>query len=185
MLSGDSHANWAADLTWVDGPEVPEYSPSDGSGAVGVEFAGTAVSAQSIVCSSFSDTGPASLSIPECNEVGQSLIADNEVLQWTEGYYRGYYELHISASSLQARYFGTPTVAANNGFEVSLANFTVESGANRISRPIGSVENGAVRGGGDVRVSNITIDTQNPERGYFVHDERQMYLVVEASLLGQ
>jgi alkaline phosphatase D len=41
MLSGDSHANWVSDLVWLD--QHP-YDPHTGSGSIGVEFGGTAVS---------------------------------------------------------------------------------------------------------------------------------------------
>jgi phosphodiesterase/alkaline phosphatase D-like protein len=41
FLAGDSHANWVSDLVWLD--ETP-YDQTTGAGAIGVEFAGTAVS---------------------------------------------------------------------------------------------------------------------------------------------
>ncbi|KAI2478366.1 PhoD Phosphodiesterase-alkaline phosphatase D [Pyrenophora tritici-repentis] len=41
FLAGDLHANWVSDLVWLD--ETP-YDQTTGAGAVGVEFAGTAVS---------------------------------------------------------------------------------------------------------------------------------------------
>ena len=44
MLSGDSHTNWVFDLT-VD--NQTGYDVTTGKGAVGVEFAGTAVSSPS------------------------------------------------------------------------------------------------------------------------------------------
>ena len=40
-MSGDTHMSWANDLVWLD--EVP-YNASTGAGAIGVEFAGSAVS---------------------------------------------------------------------------------------------------------------------------------------------
>ena len=147
MLSEDSHANWVADLTWRDGPGVPEYSLENGSGAYGVEFASTAVSAQSIVCTNFDGGVPMSLDIAGCSKLSEQLVEDNGVSQWQEGYYRGYYELHVSPPQLEAKYYVVPTVRRRNGWEILLANFTVESGANKLRRPLGPVRGGYVRGG--------------------------------------
>jgi alkaline phosphatase D len=94
FLAGDSHANWVSDLVWLD--DKP-YDPVTGAGAIGVEFAGTAVSS----------TGYGSgRSIANSSDRSAALVRDNSELQWTEGYYRGYYELYISPEELTARYFG-------------------------------------------------------------------------------
>ncbi|KAJ1311288.1 hypothetical protein OPQ81_009786 [Rhizoctonia solani] len=45
ILSGDSHANWVSDLAYPN--DTIGYSPTTGQGAIGVEFAGTAVSSPS------------------------------------------------------------------------------------------------------------------------------------------
>jgi alkaline phosphatase D len=91
------------------------------------------------------------------------LVFDNPELQWQEGYYRGYYEMQISKERILASYFGTPYLQTRNGFEVSLANFTVEHDANRLSRPVAGreVENGALRNGGLVKTSNLTFGKCN------------------------
>jgi hypothetical protein len=61
-------------------------------------------------------------------------------------------------------YSGCPTVATRNPFEISLANFTVLAGANRIERSGASVANGSVESGalqrGDTKVTNLTLNTQ-------------------------
>ncbi|KAI7214329.1 hypothetical protein KC333_g6075 [Hortaea werneckii] len=159
MLAGDSHLNWVSDLVWLD---HSNYSSQTGSGAVGVEFAGAAVSSSSPF--------GADSTIAECNNQSRLLIRDNEELQWQEGYYRGYYQLQISPQEVNAEYFGLPSLLTRNGYEVSLANFTVEKGANRLSRPVagGSVENGALQNDGNVLMSNVTHDTETGE--CFVHD---------------
>lgn len=150
MLAGDSHANWVSDLVWLD---EEKYNSQSGAGAIGVEFAGTAVSS-----SGFDGT------IKSTNKQSSLLIHDNEELQWQEGYYRGYFELHLSPDSATARYFGCPTVANRNAYEVSLANFTVKAGANRLSRPIagGSVYSGATREK-EYFPSNLTYNTETKE----------------------
>lgn len=149
FLAGDTHLNWATDLVWL-GEE--SYDQITGAGALGAEFAGTAVSSPS----SFG----ADSTILECNEQSQALIDDNVELQWQEGYYRGYYELQISAEKVEAQYFGAPSLVTRNGFEVSLANFTVLEGGNRLERPVagGRVESGALQRG-DVVMTNLTRDT--------------------------
>ncbi|KAL8913025.1 MAG: hypothetical protein Q9171_002093 [Xanthocarpia ochracea] len=146
VVSGDSHANWVSDLVWLD--HTP-YDPSSGDGSIGVEFAGSAVSSPS----------PAgqNISIAAANNVSRSLIASNRELQWSELYYRGYFELHISHDAVEANYFGLPTVINRNPDEISLANFTVLNGANALDRnPVpggGVVENGALKGGETVQTN--------------------------------
>lgn len=159
FLAGDTHVNWVTDLTWT-GKEP--YNRTTGEGGIGVEFAGTAVSSTS----SFGSN----LTIAGANAMSQSLVDNNPVLQWSEGYYRGYFEMQISKERVLASFFGTPSLESRNGFEVSLANFTVENGANRLSRPVAGengVESGALQGSAMVAVSNLTVDTNTGD--YFVH----------------
>jgi len=92
MLAGDSHANWVSDLVWLD---EHDYDPATGQGAVGVEFAGTAVSS-----SGFGNNSV------RADRQAASLIRDNSELMWNEGYYRGYFELHITKDKVDAAYFG-------------------------------------------------------------------------------
>jgi alkaline phosphatase D len=103
-------------------------------------------------------------SLAETNDQSSLLIRDNEELQWQEGYYRGYYELQISPERVQASYFGLPNLRTRNGFEIPLANFTVEAGANALQRPIagGVVEHGALQNG-TASGSNVTHDTNSGE----------------------
>ena len=156
VISGDSHANWVSDLVWLG--NAP-YDPATGAGSIGVEFAGTAVSSPS----------PAgqNISIAAANNASRALIEANRELQWNELYYRGYFELHISHDSVEANYFGMPTLINRNPDEISLANFTVLSGANALDRnPVpgnGVVENGALKGGKTVQTNS----TQNTETGVF------------------
>ncbi|KAG8525863.1 uncharacterized protein KY384_000623 [Bacidia gigantensis] len=123
VIAGDSHANWVSDLIWLD--EHP-YDPATGSGSIGVEFAGTAVSSPS----------PAgqNISIARANNASNYLVKENRELQWSELYYRGYFELRISHQAVNAKYFGLPTIVNRNPNEISLANFTVLSGANALQR---------------------------------------------------
>ena len=175
MLAGDSHANWVSDLVWLD---ETDYDPATGTGAIGVEFAGTAVTS-----SGFGGTRASA------NDQSRSLVRDNSELQWNEGYYRGYFELQISPERVDASYFGMflpspllpffpphtpfyrtiplitcptigcPTVATRNALEIPLANFTVLAGANHLSRPVagGVVESGALRGSDDGG-NNVGVD---------------------------
>ena len=151
MISGDSHANWVSDLVWLDSHP---YDPATGVGAVGVEFAGSAVSSPS--------PGGQNISLAAANLGSQALIASNRELQWSELYYRGYFELRLTHEQVTAAYFGMPTIVTSNPNELSLANFTVKSGENRLSRnPVpggGVVENGALKGG-MTKQTNITNNT--------------------------
>jgi alkaline phosphatase D len=80
-----------SDVAWIG---EKGYDGSTGAGAIGVEFAGTAVSS-----SGFGGT----ISSAEANA---ATYAGNEDLQWNEGYYRGYFELRLRQDEVEAKYFG-------------------------------------------------------------------------------
>lgn len=164
VVAGDSHANWVSDLVWL-GDHA--YDPKTGKGSIGVEFAGTAVSSP---CPYGQN-----ITIKAANNQSSFLVADNRELQWSELYYRGYFELHISHGSVNASFFGMPTLLNRNSNEISLANFTVLSGENALHRnPVpggGVVENGVLRGGKVVQTNM----TNNTDTGlYFIsHENRE------------
>jgi alkaline phosphatase D len=141
MLSGDSHASWASDLVWSDGNTT--YDKDTGIGAFGVELAGTAVSSQSPI-GSFTPNFLA-------NAVSSWLVSHNDELQWSDLYYRGYFEMAITYDSINATYFGMPDITTRNDQEVSLANFLIRNGENRIARnPTvggGTARSGSLRNG--------------------------------------
>lgn len=151
VISGDSHANWVSDLVWL-GDHA--YDPKTGKGSIGVEFAGTAVSSPS--------PRGQNITIAKANNESTYLLRDNRELQWSELYYRGYFELHISQEKVVANFFGLPSLRSRNPEEISLANFTVLNGANALQRnPVtggGVVENGALKGGRVVQ-TNLTKNT--------------------------
>lgn len=161
VVSGDSHANWVSDLVWLG--QTP-YDVRSGNGSIGVEFAGSAVSSPS----------PAgqNISLAAANNRSQALVEDNRELQWNELYYRGYFELQISQDSVNASYFGLPTVINRNPNEISIANFTVLNGGNALYRnPVpggGVVENGFLKGGKTVQ-TNVTNSTSTGM--YFISRE--------------
>ncbi|KAI8965930.1 PhoD-like phosphatase-domain-containing protein [Daldinia sp. FL1419] len=162
FLAGDSHQNWVSDLVWLD--EKP-YDPATGEGAIGVEFAGTAVSS----------TGFSGLIEPGRKEA-EYRVGNNTVLQWQDGYYRGYFLLSVTPDRLDARYYGSPSVASRNVWDLPLANFTVLAGENKLTRPVGGgkVEAGFLRGG-KTKATNITLNTETWEWDVVGYD--QMYIV--------
>ncbi len=132
ILAGDSHANWVSDLACtppllvfhalcltpnIIRPEryddvshasmfVPQvgisstdcrYDPTSGEGAIGVEFAGTAVTSTS----SFGQ----GISPAKADLISQVLVAENADLQWSEGSYRGFFTLRVSAENLSATFY--------------------------------------------------------------------------------
>ncbi|KAI0183921.1 PhoD-like phosphatase-domain-containing protein [Xylaria flabelliformis] len=161
FLAGDSHQNWVSDLVWLD---EKEYSPETGEGSIGVEFAGTAVSS----------TGEDAPIVPARIEA-EYRVGNNSELQWQDGYYRGYIFLSVKPDSVEARFYGSPSVASRNPWDLPLANFTVLSGENKLSRPVGggSVEAGALRGG-ETKPTNITLNTDTWE--WDIVGYEQMYL---------
>jgi alkaline phosphatase D len=128
------------------------YSESTGQGALGVEFAGSAVSSPCPYGQNITLASAANYS--------NILEAANPELHWNDLYYRGYFELHFSYDEVNASFFGMPTITTRNSQEISLANFTVKSGENRLQRPIagGVVESGSLKGG-VVMQTNATNDT--------------------------
>lgn len=168
MLAGDSHQNWVSDMIWLG---EHEYDPATGAGSIGVEFAGTAVSS----------SGPGG-NLSSNIRGAELIVRDNPELQWQEGYYRGYYELHIDASKVEARFYGSPSVASRNPYEIPLANFTVFAGANHLARPIagGTVASGAIQEG-EVQVTNLTLNTETGEWGYQAAMFDQMYIAYPAT----
>lgn len=97
VISGDSHANWVSDLVWLD---EHNYDSNTGSGSIGVEFAGTAVTSPSPYGHN--------ITVAKANNASHLLIDSNRELQWSEIYYRGYFELQIGHDSVNASYFGLP-----------------------------------------------------------------------------
>jgi alkaline phosphatase D len=150
VMSGDSHASWVSDLVWLD---HAEYNASSGSNSIGVEFAGSAVSSPS--------PRGQNITLAAANNASAWLVSANEELQWQDIYYRGYFELHIGYDAVEAQYFGIPTIVTRNPDEISLANFTVQSGANRLQRPVagGVVESGSLKFG-QVKATNATNNTE-------------------------
>ena len=151
FLAGDSHANWVSDIVWLD--EHP-YDPKSGSGAIGVEFGGTAVSSPS----PFGQN----ITLAAANNASSYLVAANRELQWSEVYYRGYYELSITYEQVEAVFFGVPSTRVRSPDEIRLATFQVQAGENKLRRnPLvggGTVENGFLRGGRTVQ-TNSTVTT--------------------------
>ena len=71
------------------------------------------------------------------------------IFRWSEGHYRGYYELHLTYDNATAYYYGYPDTKHKNETEYLSAVFTVQAGANAVQRPIagGTVGFGSLKGG--------------------------------------
>ncbi|KAL5341432.1 PhoD-like phosphatase-domain-containing protein [Aspergillus crustosus] len=147
-IAGDTHVNWVSDMIWEG---TKDYNNITGEGAVGVEFAGTAVSSG----------GFSRNSLPEA-EATANTYSSNPELKWVEGYYRGYFELHLRQDEAEARYFGCPTVSTRNSWELPLANWTVRHSESYLERPLagGGVEAGFLQEG-EIRHSNVSLDTES------------------------
>ncbi|KAL2836745.1 PhoD-like phosphatase-domain-containing protein [Aspergillus pseudodeflectus] len=149
-IAGDSHVNWVSDMIWEG---TKDYNAQTGAGAVGVEFAGTAVSSG----------GFSGDSLAAAEETANTYSVNPE-LKWVEGFYRGYFELHLRQDEAEARYFGCPTVATRNSWELPLANWTVKHSESHLQRPLagGEVEAGYLQVG-ELRHSNVSLNTETGE----------------------
>ncbi|KAF5685931.1 alkaline phosphatase [Fusarium denticulatum] len=172
FLSGDSHMNWVSDLAWLG---TKKYDPKTGKGAIGAEFAGTAVS-------SWGTSGLKSIE-PDAGKLSRNAIAENKELFWQEGYYRGYFHLSVTPKNVSAQFFGSPSIATHNAWEIALANFTVLAGDNHIHRPKDGIqaESGALKFG-KVKHTNLTLNTKTGI--WKVKGFAKMYLNPEPSFLG-
>lgn len=83
-----------SDLAWLG---TKDYDSDSGKGAIGVEFAGTAVS-------SSGQSGPIE---PKAGDYARGMVARNEEMQWQEGYYRGYFRLAVTPEKATAQFYGT------------------------------------------------------------------------------
>ncbi|KAJ8078629.1 hypothetical protein PM082_012912 [Marasmius tenuissimus] len=142
ILAGDSHANWVSDLAHPN--DSTTYDPVTGEGAIGVEFAGTAVTSGS----SF----PGPLRQPQDADAISRVFVDTDTnlnLQWSEGFYRGFFTLTIDPHSLNATYYAMRNISTPNLDAFVSARFIVEAGANKLKRPVGggaeSVKAGALK----------------------------------------
>ncbi|KAF5650289.1 alkaline phosphatase [Fusarium sp. NRRL 25303] len=161
-----------SDLAWLG---TKKYNPKTGEGAIGAEFAGTAVS-------SWGTSGLKSIE-PDAGKLARKAIAENKELFWQEGYYRGYFHLSVSPKNVSAQFFGSPSIATHHAWEIPLANFTVLAGENHIHRPKYGVqaESGALKTG-EIKHTNLTLNT---ETGVWkVKGFDKMYLNPEPSFLG-
>jgi alkaline phosphatase D len=82
-----------SDLAWLGNKP---YDKATGAGAIGVEFAGTAVTS----------SGRAGPIEPAAGDNARLMISLNEEMQWQEGYYRGYFHMSITPQKLVAQFFG-------------------------------------------------------------------------------
>ncbi|KAF4624414.1 hypothetical protein G7Y89_g13759 [Cudoniella acicularis] len=103
------------------------------------------------------------------NNYSSLLVAANRELQWQDLYYQGCYEISVDYDTVNAS-FGMPTIATRNGYEISLANFIVLNGANKLTRTNGAVAGGVVERGsvkfGTIMSTNATNDTATGQ--YFI-----------------
>lgn len=115
-----------------------------------MEFAGTAVT-------SGDRPGPIE---PDTGDAARRSLVNSEELMWQEPYYRGYFNLRVSPKRVLAQFYGSPSVATRNPWDLPLANFTIMAAEGHLKRPIagGRVESGALRGG-KVKHTNLTLNT--------------------------
>ncbi|KAI0673017.1 PhoD-like phosphatase-domain-containing protein [Trametes maxima] len=137
ILSGDSHANWVSDLARPN--DTTTYNPVTGQGAIGVEFAGTAVTSSSAFGAGIA---PAAADV-----ISRRYVQGNVDLQWSEGSYRGFFTLTLNTTAATATYYAMRNISSPNLDAFASATFVVEAGANKLARPVagGQVSAGALK----------------------------------------
>ncbi|THU99311.1 hypothetical protein K435DRAFT_828150 [Dendrothele bispora CBS 962.96] len=144
ILAGDSHANWVSDLAHPN--DSTTYNPLTGEGAIGVEFAGTAVTSGSSL--------GANIKPAAADAISRVLVESqsNLNLQWSEGSYRGFFTLTIDSHTMKATYYGMRNITFANLDGFATAEFEVKAGANKLSRPVGggvvAIKAGALKSNG-------------------------------------
>ncbi|KAK4703749.1 alkaline phosphatase D, partial [Phenoliferia sp. Uapishka_3] len=129
ILSGDSHASWVSDLKRENSTT---YNATTGSGALGVEFAGSAVSSPSS-CAGYTDE----LYI----EIAEGLVEATPSLQYAEGQLRGFVSLSITPSNVTAEYFGFYDQLSRNSNATLMGRFTTQRDSNKLDRPLNGGKN--------------------------------------------
>jgi len=140
ILSGDSHANWVSDLAHPN--DTTTYNPITGEGAIGVEFAGTAVTSPS----AFGTNAPPAATDP----ISALFVASNPDLQWSEGSFRGFFTLTIDPKTVTAKYYAMNDISTPNLDNFVSATFVVKAGQNKLQRPVagGTVAAGVLKSNG-------------------------------------
>lgn len=128
FLSGDSHASWLSEVTPLESLNGTAYDPSTGNGSYAVEFGGTAVTSPS-------QYGEHS-STAEYTAQAEKLVQTNKGLHFAEGQYRGFFTLALNEDRALATFYATPNVTVQGDKTIKLADFEIEKGKNRLSRPI-------------------------------------------------
>ena len=89
----------------ISSRSVLSYDPITGKGAIGVEFAGTAVTSTSSFGSGIT---PARADVISAGYVAAK---GNEDLQWSEGSYRGFFTLTVTPTMANATYYAMSNVS--------------------------------------------------------------------------
>ncbi|KAG9104106.1 hypothetical protein FRC06_005410 [Ceratobasidium sp. 370] len=136
ILSGDSHGNWVSDLSYPN--DTATYKPETGQGAIGVEFAGTAVASVPF----FGNRNTA-----QANRKSKEFVDGTPDLHWSEGALPGFFTLSLTEKAAIAKYYAMKNVRSANTDGFLSAEFQVAAGANRLTRPVanGSVAAGALK----------------------------------------
>lgn len=99
-----------------------------GNGAIGVEFAGTAVSS----------TSPfgAGVSPQDADKQSQTIVGGNTDLQWSEGSYRGFFTLTLDPHQAVATYYAMRNISeATLGLHACRRSLTVNAQSFRQREP--------------------------------------------------
>lgn len=76
---------------------IKDYDPETGKGAIGVEFAGTAVTSAPEPLFNVIE--------PDATNFSRTMIENNEEMFWQDEYYRGYFHLTVTPEKLAAQFF--------------------------------------------------------------------------------
>ncbi|KAL0071527.1 hypothetical protein AAF712_001384, partial [Marasmius tenuissimus] len=134
MLDTRQYDRDLTDVYYNTGPnDSTTYNPVTGEGAIGVEFAGTAVTSSS----SFGKIPPAAADV-----ISRDLVDGdtNLNLQWSAGFYRGFFTLTIDTESIKATYYAMRNISYPNLDAFVSAHFVVQAGANKLQRPVAGGE---------------------------------------------
>jgi alkaline phosphatase D len=150
FLAGDSHANWVYDAVYEEWEnKTTLYDPKTGRGAIGVEFAGTAVSSPS----SYGKNKTQAF----YQAAAEKLVTINRNLQFAEGATRGYFTLKVTPGHAEAQFFGFEDITKEQQEQKLLATFHVAKGQNRLTRPING---GRAASSGSLQATKIDYSKQ-------------------------
>ncbi|ORY76327.1 putative alkaline phosphatase [Protomyces lactucae-debilis] len=153
ILAGDSHVNWAFDLTFEKGASKDgnfNASYSD----LGVEIAGTAISSPT----PFGRTA----SQGTLRNISEGLVGLNRRLVYADTGYRGYFSMQLTRSNMTVQFFAAPDLMSRNTKEIAGPVLAFQKDGNALQRVLPSNNNATLPYGAIKNTTAVAANRASP-----------------------